>query len=83
MTKIVTVTNSGAAPLVNNSTSVSGMRFGKGSDTCANQTLPVNGTCTVSVTFNPNNTNKRSGTLTVNDNGVGGSQQVALSGTGN
>jgi hypothetical protein len=80
----VIVTNSGTAPLTIGSDSVSGFRFSRVavSDTCANQVIPVSGTCTIPVSFNPNNNTPRTGTLTLYDNGAGGSQSVNLSGTG-
>ncbi|HEY1677377.1 MAG TPA: choice-of-anchor D domain-containing protein [Candidatus Sulfotelmatobacter sp.] len=44
--------------------------------------LAALGTCIVSVTFTPGASGARSATLTVTDNASGGSQTVALSGTG-
>ncbi|MDD4882259.1 MAG: choice-of-anchor D domain-containing protein, partial [Gallionellaceae bacterium] len=70
-TEIVTVTNSGTAPLLISSATVNGNRFGKGSDSCTGQTIPVNGTCTVAVTFNPNNNTRRNGSLDLVHNGIG------------
>ncbi|NTV94765.1 MAG: DUF11 domain-containing protein [Thiobacillus sp.] len=79
-TRTVTVTNTGTQPLVIASATVSGPRFGKGTDSCSGQTLPVNGTCTVNVTFNPNNNNQRRGALTLVHNGLNSPQSVVLSG---
>ncbi len=76
----VTVTNNGTAPLAITNAVVSGTRFGKGTDGCTGVTLPINGTCTVNVTFNPNNTNTRTGSLRLTDNGTGSPQSLAFSG---
>jgi hypothetical protein len=79
-TRPATITNTGAAPLTITSTAVTGARFGKGADGCIGVTLPVNGACTISVTFNPNNTANRTGSLMLKDNGVGSPQTLPLSG---
>ena len=44
--------------------------------------VPPGGTCTISVTFTPKYKKLRIATLDVSDNGGGGPQKVALSGTG-
>jgi len=83
-TIVVTVTNPSSAPLGIGSTQVSGSRFGetRGGDHCSGQQLAANGgTCTVSVTFSPNNTSQQNGSLTVNFAG-GGNAAVTLSGQG-
>src|SRR5208283_4209090 len=52
----VTLTNNGAASLVISTASVSGTNatdFAKGADTCSAATVPVNSTCSVTVTFKP------------------------------
>jgi len=76
----VTITNNGTAPLTISNAVVTGTRFGKGTDGCIGVTLAINGTCTVNVTFNPNNTNTRTGSLRLTDNGTGGQQLLTLSG---
>ena len=45
-------------------------------------TLPVNASCTVSVTFSPNVLGTASASLTVTDNATGSPQSVPLTGTG-
>src|SRR5450631_1444036 len=78
----VIVTNNGTGPLTITTDSIAGSRFFPGTgDTCAGQTIVVGGTCTIPVTFSPNNANNRNGTLTVNDNGPGGGQVVNLTGS--
>jgi Beta-propeller repeat/HYDIN/CFA65/VesB-like, Ig-like domain/Cep192 domain 4 len=54
-------------------------------DTCGNlpAVLNVGTSCSISVTFTPTASGTRSGTLTIKDDAINGSQGVALSGTGN
>jgi len=83
----VSVSNSGAAPLVVSSVSVSGTDSGDFAATDNSCTSPVSpgGSCTVSVTFAPTSALGRTATLTITDNdqGVAGSTQtVTLTGTG-
>jgi uncharacterized membrane protein len=84
--KTVTITNVGyGTSLKITSVAVSGTSmFAKGSDGCTGETLSVGGKCTVTVTFSPTAAGAQSGQLTVSDDATfgGGSQQVALSGTG-
>jgi hypothetical protein len=75
----LTFTNTG-----NNNVSISGIAISGDfaqTDNCGT-TLTVGASCTVKVTFTPTAVGTRSGTLSVTDNVVGGSQQVAISGTG-
>ncbi len=51
-------------------------------DTCANQTLPVGGNCTLAIRSTPTATGGRSGLLTVYGTMPGGQVTVSLSGTG-
>jgi Beta-propeller repeat/Cep192 domain 4/Abnormal spindle-like microcephaly-assoc'd, ASPM-SPD-2-Hydin len=44
--------------------------------------VPSGSTCTINLTFTPTATGTRSGSLVINDNAAGGSQIVALTGTG-
>jgi sugar lactone lactonase YvrE len=48
----------------------------------ANTTLAPNGSCSISMTFTPQNALSYSAQLTVNDNGQNGWQSVAVTGTG-
>src|SRR6266481_1480470 len=80
--KMVTLTNSGTAPLTINSIAASG-DFAQ-TNTCG--TLPAmlaaNANCMISVTFTPTATGTRTGTLTITDNAAPGTQTVTLTGTG-
>ena len=88
--QLVTVTNTGTAPLVFNAAApaatagvaVSG-NFAIAANSCTGATVQPNATCTVNVTFNPtgNNAGNRTGTLTFRDNAADSPQAVSLSGT--
>jgi uncharacterized repeat protein (TIGR01451 family) len=77
-TSVVTMTNTGSAPLTITTAVVSGTRFGKAADSCTGASVAPGNSCTVSVTFNPNNGLPRIGALTFTDNA--GTQVVALAG---
>lgn len=77
--QIVTITNTGNAPLQVSSITVSG-DFTE-TDTCAGQTIAVNATCTATVSFAPTASGTRNGTLTLYGNVSGGQTTVTLSGT--
>jgi hypothetical protein len=51
-------------------------------DNCSNQSLPTNGTCTVTYTFNPSGSGLRNGNLVFTDNAAGSDHIISLSGTG-
>lgn len=76
----VTVTNNGNAPLSIASVTASLSEFGTLS-ACGNSLVP-GANCAIGVFFDPTTSGARTGTLTINDNGPGSSQTVALSGTG-
>jgi hypothetical protein len=76
----VTVTNSGAAPLIVGTVSTTG-DFNE-TDNCAGTTIAVNQACTIQVRFLPTATGNRGGLLTVYGNVAGGQATAALSGTG-
>ena len=44
--------------------------------------LAAGASCSISVTFTPSAAAKQTGTLTITDNAIGGTQTVSLSGTG-
>ncbi len=84
--QIVTLSNTGSAPLLINSVAVTGVNptdFGT-TNTCG-ASLAAGTNCSISVTFTPSAVGNRYGTLTVTDNsgGTSGSTQtLALEGTG-
>ena len=81
-TQASTLTNTGVGPLsvtVPTAASVSGTDFGFVSTTCGSS-LPVGGTCVVTVRFQPTANAARSGSLSI-DTGAG-ALSAALSGTG-
>jgi hypothetical protein len=81
----VTVTNSGTAALHITAVGFGGSAAGdyaKTTDTCSGQTIAVNATCAVSVTFTPTATGSRSASLTFTDDAPANPQTVALSGMG-
>ncbi|MGH9615951.1 MAG: choice-of-anchor D domain-containing protein, partial [Acidobacteriaceae bacterium] len=77
--QIVTVTNTGSATLTVNNISITGDFLE--TDNCSGA-IAQNGTCQISVTFNPSASGTRTGTLTVFGNIAGGQQNVNLTGTG-
>ena len=79
----VTLDNTGSGSLTFTALSISGDFALGAATTCATST-PVSaaGTCTLNVTFTPTATGVRNGTVTITDNASGGTQTVALSGTG-
>lgn len=79
----VTLSNKGTAPLSIASISLSGASPGDFGQTNACPTsLPVNASCSVSVTFKPTATGSRTASLSLADNATGSPQTVPLSGTG-
>jgi len=79
----LTVTNSGPGQLTITAVSIAGTNPGDFSQTnnCV-AILPVNGTCTVTVKFQPTATGSRVAAITVTDNGSGSPQSATVSGTG-
>jgi hypothetical protein len=75
----VTVTNTGSTSLTVSNISITGDFLE--TDNCGNA-IAANGTCQISVTFDPSTSGTRSGTLTVTGNIPGGQETVSLSGTG-
>ncbi|MBS1854762.1 MAG: choice-of-anchor D domain-containing protein [Acidobacteria bacterium] len=73
------LTNNGDYPLiVSNITATA--EFTQ-TNTCGSP-LPIGGSCTVSVVFHPIASGTRTGTLTINNNAVGGTQTVGMTGNG-
>ncbi len=77
--KNVTVANTGTASLTVSNISIAGDFLE--TDTCGNA-IAANGTCQISVTFDPSSSGTRTGTLTISGNIAGGQETVSLSGTG-
>jgi hypothetical protein len=74
------VTNTGATSFnFTTGNTVTGLRFAKGTDTCTGS-LAAGANCSITVTFSPNSTATRNGTLTVRDNTAGNPQVVTLTG---
>jgi hypothetical protein len=77
--QVVTLSNTGGAPLVISSITASD-DFAQ-TNTCAASLAP-GGSCTINVTFTPVARGTRTGTLTLNSNTFGPEPMVSLSGTG-
>ena len=81
--KVVTLTNVGTISLSITSIAITGTNAGDFAQahTCASS-LAAGVSCTISVTFKPTTTGKRTATLSVSDSAAGRPQKVTLSGTG-
>jgi hypothetical protein len=77
--QVVTLTNTGTGTLSISSISVTG-DFAQ-VNSCEGSFAPVTG-CVIRITFTPQSAGTRTGLLTISDNASGGSQTVALTGTG-
>jgi len=84
-TSVVTLTNTGNAPVIYGAATVSnstGTAFSKGTDSCAGNTVAAGATCTITINFAaPANNSNRVGTLSVPDNGAGSPQTLRLTGS--
>jgi uncharacterized repeat protein (TIGR03803 family) len=82
----ITVTNSGKVPLIfgAGAVTISGnaVAFATNSDACSNATIPVNATCSASVTFTPLVGGTSNAILTFADNAPNALQTVSIAGTG-
>jgi len=86
-TQTITLQNAGTSPLTYSSTGVGGANPGDFSvsdaDCAATVTIAPNGSCTVTVAFNPTATGARSAVININDDDPqNGTQSVNVSGTG-
>jgi hypothetical protein len=81
---VLTVTNSGNAPLTVSAVGIAGTNPGDFAQTnnCTTAAIAAAGNCMVSVTFTPTAVGLRQATLQLTDNATGSPQLVALSGTG-
>jgi len=80
----ITVSNTGAAPLVVSGVSAAGQdanAFKLSGDGCSDTTVPVGGSCTVGVQFAPVTAGPASAQLRVSSNAPGGPTLVGLSGS--
>jgi len=75
----ITLTNSGAAPLLISGITASG-DFSS-TNTCGSS-VAVNATCTIAVVFTPSVPGQRAGAVTIADNAASSPQAISLSGTG-
>jgi hypothetical protein len=80
----VTITNVGTADMVGDSTEITGDGDHSYSDVdnCSGVTVPVDGTCTIDVTFTPTTSGTLSATLTITNNASDSPQTIALTGVG-
>ena len=78
-TQIVTITNSGGAPLTITSATATA-QFGVPSNNCS--TVAIGQNCMIGVNFTPTGNGQQTGTLTIVDNAPGSPHTVALSGDG-
>jgi alpha-tubulin suppressor-like RCC1 family protein len=83
--RVLTITNTGEAPLAIHAVVLTGMHsahFSKVTDACAGTTVPAGGRCTVSVRFAPTGAGNRSGALLITSNAPGSAHLIRLAGTG-
>jgi len=76
----VTVTNNGGSPL--NITGVTASPSDFGTLNACGSSLAAGASCVIGVFFDPTAGGSRTGTMTINDNGLGSPHTVALTGTG-
>ncbi|SNT41418.1 Abnormal spindle-like microcephaly-assoc'd, ASPM-SPD-2-Hydin [Granulicella rosea] len=80
--QVVTVTNTGTAPLVVSGVTLSGANASSFAETNTCSNVAAGSTCTVSVTFSPASAGALAATLSLADNAANSPQSVALTGTG-
>jgi uncharacterized repeat protein (TIGR01451 family) len=79
----VTVTNTGTAPLLISSITLAGPQsFDYGQTNNCGASLAPSASCAINVVFSPTATGTRSASVVISDNAPGGTQTIALSGTG-
>jgi hypothetical protein len=77
--KVISIKNSGSAPITIQSVTVTGSFIEAGS--CVGVLAP-GGACTISVAFRPMATRKRKGSIAITDDAKGSPQKISLSGVG-
>jgi hypothetical protein len=83
---VVTITNSGNAPLNVSAVTVTGANasdFALASNTCTGAAVAANASCTLGITFTPSAVGARQGNLQIADNAPASPQSFNLIGTGN
>jgi hypothetical protein len=87
--QIITVTNSGNAPLIVTSVAITepgvpiaGDFTEPGTDTCTSAPIALSQTCTIQIRFSPTVTGSRTGLVTIYGNVPGGQATATLNGTG-
>jgi hypothetical protein len=78
--QIVTVTNTGTAPLTVSTATTTDPQFAVASNLCT--TVAVGASCTITVSFTPTATGPQAATLNIATNATGSPSGVALGGTG-
>lgn len=81
----VTVTNTGSAPLAIGTATISGPRassFAKATDGCSGTSVPVGGSCSIALRFDPSDVSHHTATLTIPSNSATSPNLVSLSGDG-
>jgi hypothetical protein len=78
--QVLSVTNSGSAPLTVTGVAITG-DFTE-TDTCTSAPIAASQTCTIQIRFSPTATGSRTGLVTISGNIPGGQATAALSGTG-
>ena len=80
---VVTLTNTGTAALSVSSVALAGTNSTDFTETnTCSGSIVINGTCTVTVTFDPTTIGGRSASVAIADSATGSPQSIALSGTG-
>jgi hypothetical protein len=84
--RTITLTSTGAVPLSISSITLTGTSPGDFAETdncpIGSNTLAVNASCTITITFSPTANGTRTASVTVTDSAAGSPQSVALNGTG-
>ncbi len=81
--EVLTIANTGSAPLKVTSANLNGANaadFSITANTCA--TIAADATCTITISFAPSGAGARTATLTIADNAPGSPQKIPLNGTG-
>ncbi|HEV2992435.1 MAG TPA: choice-of-anchor D domain-containing protein [Candidatus Angelobacter sp.] len=78
----ITITNNGTGTLKVTGVTITVSEFKKATDTCTAAPVAAGSSCTIGVTFTPLVAGNRNATLTINDNALGATQIIPLSGLG-